>query len=827
MKRIILLPFFFLIVINSYSSIWNTISDKTIVSFYETKADNALIEMDFIRANEYYKKALNYTDTRQIKGEIFFKISKLYYLKSKTNPEKRFKELYNSVSKLEFSKKYLTIFPDDYSAIESSILLEARKLIDQQKEDNTKLQKLSKKIHQISSDEFDLIKLTHLQYESGLITSNNLIDLMVNDTSMKYEMRRKKFHNSLINKAICDKDYTFLKDVEQTICHSSNFKKMVDDLLIEHYNGIVEAINFDTLDANNISYTKFEQYLKLRDELLNREVIEDVVTFETRFMALCCMKHCIDKKIWGTDSSTLWLLKLNYENLLPNEEFSFVFASGVLDDKLDWPEKDSARKLGQNLYTPLYYNANFSNEDAGFTNYLTLFTKNFSSGKPFGFSFFTHPVLSNIDPKKELLKISDIDPLHAYKLVYYSSWESNATYAKDYMDGVLYRNLSSLLNREILVFLNNNELDSALKHLYSLNAILAELDEKTLLKTYNSYFKLLENLIEEKDFSLAYELYIVLSKSVDNDMKLLASKKELIKNDWEVNYVTSHLNDSDFEWSGNFDNCKCGKMPDSYYQKMRKTLAFYRRIAEIPDNLIFKEEYNKLAQAAALVNSFGKLSHTPSPLRPCYSEDAYRGSSSSNLSGSIGVFGYMVDHGESNKAVGHRRWILNPYNSVFGIGATYGRFEKKWETGSSSWSQSGGALHVFAGDDNNSQRFKDYSKEGTGWPMEGYFPYEFTFKKWSYSLGEADFSNAKVTLKLNDGTIIHPTTYPISSGYGLNTIVWEYIYKEKLPKHVEVIISGVILNNETKRSEIRYKVHPFMLDKKDEDYDFWVCRTST
>lgn len=149
MKSIVLLPLFILFSINSNSSIWNTILERTIVLYYETKADNALKENNFKDANNYYKQALSYTESSQRKGELCFKLSRMYFWKSRVNPEKKFSEIYKAVSKLRSSKKKLSIFPDGYSALEDSILIEARKLIDFQYSKQKNHVKLASNVYQL------------------------------------------------------------------------------------------------------------------------------------------------------------------------------------------------------------------------------------------------------------------------------------------------------------------------------------------------------------------------------------------------------------------------------------------------------------------------------------------------------------------------------------------------------------------------------------------------------------------------------------------------------------------------------------------------------
>lgn len=104
-----------------------------------------------------------------------------------------------------------------------------------------------------------------------------------------------------------------------------------------------------------------------------------------------------------------------------------------------------------------------------------------------------------------------------------------------------------------------------------------------------------------------------------------------------------------------------------------------RFVAGLPDDVEISKEYNKYAQAAALVNAAnGCLDHFPS--KPSgMSDDLYdlgvEGAGSSNLAmgftniaDSI-INGYMEDSDWSNiGCVGHRRWILFPSLKYVGFG---------------------------------------------------------------------------------------------------------------------------------------------------------------
>ncbi|MDE7205086.1 MAG: CAP domain-containing protein [Lachnospiraceae bacterium] len=187
-----------------------------------------------------------------------------------------------------------------------------------------------------------------------------------------------------------------------------------------------------------------------------------------------------------------------------------------------------------------------------------------------------------------------------------------------------------------------------------------------------------------------------------------------------------------------------------------KTMNQIRYIAGLQDNVTLNEEYNRKAQAAALVNYANHaLSHSPS--KPAGMNDSmyklgYDGASSCNIAmaswncslNQTIVQSWMEDGDSSNiDRVGHRRWILNPSMGQTGFGAVYG------PGGTYS------ALYCF-------DRSRSASETQVAWPAQN-MPVEYFGTKfpWSVSIGSSVDKNAvHVTLKrVRDGM-----TWNFSSG---------------------------------------------------------------
>lgn len=187
---------------------------------------------------------------------------------------------------------------------------------------------------------------------------------------------------------------------------------------------------------------------------------------------------------------------------------------------------------------------------------------------------------------------------------------------------------------------------------------------------------------------------------------------------------------------------KAGKLSDTTLKSALKTVNAVRYIAGIDDNLQLNDEYNKLAQAAALLNAAnGQLSHYPSKpsgISSSLYELGYQGASRSNLawtSWETGM-GYSIIHlwmndGDASNIdrVGHRRWVLNPPMKEIGFGQV----------------NEGGTYTAMYAFDNT---FGETSYYGVAWPAQN-MPIEF-FKDtypWSISMGDiVDASKVKVTL---------------------------------------------------------------------------------
>jgi len=89
-------------------------------------------------------------------------------------------------------------------------------------------------------------------------------------------------------------------------------------------------------------------------------------------------------------------------------------------------------------------------------------------------------------------------------------------------------------------------------------------------------------------------------------------------------------------------------------------------------------------------------------------------------------------------------------------------------------------------------------------PPAGYVPRPLIPGRWSFSIPSANFSTATIQVQDQTNTTVPVIQYPITNGYGDNTIVWDLVnpaatlaWNGSADKTFYVQVSGVILNGVT------------------------------
>jgi hypothetical protein len=325
--------------------------------------------------------------------------------------------------------------------------------------------------------------------------------------------------------------------------------------------------------------------------------------------------------------------------------------------------------------------------------------------------------------------------------------------------------------------------------------------KKLLPKDYQS----IQALIKTNQFRASYQLLAQYFNTYPNDTGLLRLQKALIVKDYLATYVPNTQNnyDSFFLKKPHAVKCFSGELNSRGQNEVKELIQYCRRISGIYDSIILDQELNKKCQAAAnlmMVNN--SLNHVPPKHWKCFSQDGYLGANSSNLS--LGhafgdaLIGQIEDDGANNTECGHRRWILNPKNRIFGHGSTSNSM----------------ALYVLGSQFKFADLFpKHQDSVPVCWPSKNYFPRNLIFERWSFSLNNADFTEAHVAIN-NQGKSIKCIKEPIAKGYGMNTLVWKVKDQINAENTYEVTVLNVkiYVGNQWIKKSFKYKVMPIKVE---------------
>jgi hypothetical protein len=218
-------------------------------------------------------------------------------------------------------------------------------------------------------------------------------------------------------------------------------------------------------------------------------------------------------------------------------------------------------------------------------------------------------------------------------------------------------------------------------------------------------------------------------------------------------------------WTGDVNNCVAGDIAPVFREDTRRRINYFRAMAGLPADITFNPIKNAKAQAAALIYAANQvLTHNPIqdlPNGSCLSADGDEAGQHGNIA--LGTFGpgsvdaYIRDDGVNNAAVGHRRWLLYPPAVEMGSGSIP----------PGPYGSSANTIYVI-GDFGP----RPADPAWVSWPPPGYVPYALFSPRWSFSLPNANFSSATVTMSC-DGDPVSLTQETVSTGYGDNSLVWK------------------------------------------------------
>ena len=238
---------------------------------------------------------------------------------------------------------------------------------------------------------------------------------------------------------------------------------------------------------------------------------------------------------------------------------------------------------------------------------------------------------------------------------------------------------------------------------------------------------------------------------------------------WVTRLYTSRIAEAlkvPVTWTGSVGSCSAGRESNASRTATLTTVNAMRALVQLAPVELDADASGAAQKAALLMDANGKLSHSPTPSEfpHCWTRDAKSAAGVSNLalgtSGAKAIAAYMVDPGDGNTAVGHRRWILNPTTTRIATGST----------------PSANALTVIGLGTSSSVARPTWME----WPARGWFPEQLEPNgRWSLSSSDPNVSFSRATVKVqrlwSSGNVARTLTvkkYAPVVGYGPNTLVF-------------------------------------------------------
>ncbi len=295
----------------------------------------------------------------------------------------------------------------------------------------------------------------------------------------------------------------------------------------------------------------------------------------------------------------------------------------------------------------------------------------------------------------------------------------------------------------------------------------------------------------------------VLAEDIDLgvDLEVDNSNREEVRTFFNAIYWASEY--ATIDWTGSFSPFPgtgtqttetvtplAGETNSLFQEATLLRINYYRAMAGVPGDVEFKEELSRIAQLTALImGGNNNIGHFPdlAGFQNYLSAEGVQGAQDSNLA--IGSYGpgsvneYMQDKGSGNTSVGHRRWLLFPPMKEMGTGDTPAAAIPA-ETqanipGNPTEVRRANAIHIFSNLNFGAHPTTDVAY--VAFPQEGYVPYHNVYPRWSFSIKDANFKNATVTMT-RDGSPINVALEvldpdpddPNAGSLGDNTLVWVY-----------------------------------------------------
>ena len=250
-------------------------------------------------------------------------------------------------------------------------------------------------------------------------------------------------------------------------------------------------------------------------------------------------------------------------------------------------------------------------------------------------------------------------------------------------------------------------------------------------------------------------------------------------------------------WTGSDSGCRAGSASPTSRAATLRAVNFVRSLGGLAP-VTFDATLNARSQQTALIMSANQsLSHTPSRSWRCWTRTGSDNAGRSNLAlsypsiTSAGLVGlYMGEPGTANRAVGHRRWLMNPFATSMGTGST----------------ATANAMTVIG-----PQSSSRPNPAWVSWPTAGWFPAPLEPDgRWSLSAGSTSTSFASATVRVyREGQLVRAVRQPVEDGYAMPTLVWQLPSATPRSGLFKVTVSGIRHAGSTQRTTRSYWVRLF------------------
>lgn len=244
----------------------------------------------------------------------------------------------------------------------------------------------------------------------------------------------------------------------------------------------------------------------------------------------------------------------------------------------------------------------------------------------------------------------------------------------------------------------------------------------------------------------------------------------------DSNSATFSSNDFLYDIIPNKNGCIAGVMKQQAKDRSLKIINKIRELHELSPLSYDSFSQSQVEEASLVMYANGKITHDLDSSYDCYSEVAKEGAGSSNIYSGwknqdslVHLLGWLKDLDDISaiKVMGHRRWMINPFQTKFSYGQAFGYSAMK----TFSFSPSTNAIPTvdFVAYPYEKYPFMLFDKSAT---------WSFTiieYKNWMYANEYDYFGSAQITVKdkTTNATLATNNQTTNYQGYGVpNVLLW-------------------------------------------------------